>query len=250
MSCSEGYDKIVKFINIKFSYIDMSNKCKRCGADSGKFDLCKDCWVEIQNKLDENINNYKCKLCGSYSGGYSLCWDCRNDFDNGTYIPCIKCGKFKKNDKKLCKKCEEKDKSENMDIIRKKQSELQSDESRDYRKKYPAKYRTTDGHYVRSRGEVMIANFLFRNKIRFIYEKRVCKDGEEYYPDFFLVDQGIYVEYWGSEDKDYVNTKNKKKDFYRKNKLVLIEIDNKDIENLEDQLERKLEEKGISFDWQ
>ena len=228
----------------------MANNCKRCGADSGKYNLCKDCWEEIQEVLDNNINNYKCKLCRKYSGGYPLCWDCRDNFDNGTYIPCIKCGKFKKDDRKLCKQCEEKSKEENIHIIKKRQEELKSDELRDYRRKYDAKYRTIDGHYVRSRGEVMIANFLFRNRLRFIYEKRVCKNGKEVFPDFFLVEQGIYIEYWGSEAKDYVDLKERKKDFYKKNKLLLIEIDNKDIENLDDQLAKKLEEKGISQDWE
>lgn len=228
----------------------MENTCKRCGVGSGKYNLCKDCWVETQEILDNNIGNYKCKLCGNPSGGYSLCWKCRGNFDDGTYIPCIKCGKFKKDDNKLCIQCEEKTKSENIIIIKKRQEEIQSDELRDYRKKYSAKYRTYDGHYVRSRGEVMITNFLFRNKLRFIYEKRVCKDGKEVYPDFFLVDQGIYLEYWGSEDKDYLDLKERKKDFYKRNKLILIEIDNKDIENLDDQLAKKLEEKGIALDWE
>lgn len=96
----------------------------------------------------------------------------------------------------------------------------------------------------------MIADFLFKNKIRFIYEKRVSKNGEEFYPDFFLPDQGIYIEYWGSEEKDYQNLKQKKKDFYRKNKYILVELSNDDFHNLSDQLERELENKGVNLNWE
>lgn len=243
--------KIIEtFINYICDIYYMSKICKRCGADSGDYNLCKDCYFENQEFLGEYINNYKCKLCCKSSGGYSLCYNCRKNFDNGTYLSCIKCDKFKEDDKKLCKQCEEKTKPEPINIIQKKQEEIKSSELRDYRKKFDAGYKTIDGHYVRSRGEVMIADFLFRNKIRFVYEKRVCKNGEEYYPDFFLPDQSIYIEYWGSEDKNYMNLKQKKKEFYRVNKLLLIQIDNQDMPNLSDQLEKKLEKMGICQDWQ
>ena len=109
--------------------------------------------------MDTSINNYKCKLCGKFSGGYSLCYNCRENFDKGIYLTCIKCSKFKEDDKKLCKQCEERTKSENINIIQKKQEEIKSSELRDYRKKFDARYKTIDGHYVRSRGEVMIADF-------------------------------------------------------------------------------------------
>ncbi len=229
----------------------MSNFCKRCGSISGEYSLCKECYFEVQEILETYIDNPKCKLCSKSSGGYPLCYDCREKYyDKGVFIACIKCGKFKQDDKKLCGQCEEKTKSENIDIIKKKQDEIKTSEIRDYRKKYEAKYKTIDGHYVRSRGEVLIADFLFRNKLRFIYEKRLGKSGEEYFPDFYLPDQVIYIEYWGSEDKNYLSLKQKKKEFYRANKLVLIEIYNKDIENLSDQLERELGKKGIDQDWQ
>lgn len=228
----------------------MGKSCKRCGADSGEYNLCKDCYYENQEFLETNINNYNCKICDNPSGGYPLCYQCRENFDTGIYLSCIKCGKFKKDDKKLCNQCEEKTKIENLDIIKKKQDEIKTSEIRDYRKKYEARYKAIDGHYVRSRGEVMIADFLFRNKIRYIYEKRVCKNGEEYYPDFFLPDQGIYIEYWGSEEKEYLDLKQKKKTFYKNNKYLLIEVDNKDIQNLSDQLEKNLEKKGLTQEWE
>ena len=47
-----------------------------------------------------------------------------------------------------------------------------------------------------------------------------------------------------------MNLKQKKKEFYRANKLILIQIDNQDIQNLSDQMEKNLEKMGISQDWE
>lgn len=62
--------------------------------------------------------------------------------------------------------------------------EQNSDEN-DFRKKFEAQYRTKSGHFVRSRAEVIIADWLFNELVVFAYEKRV-PIMDEMYCDFYL----------------------------------------------------------------
>ena len=62
-------------------------------------------------------------------------------------------------------------------------------------------YVTLKGETVRSGEEVLIANFLFTNQIDYIYEKRYVIDTNDqeygqYYPDFFLPKQDIWIEHF------------------------------------------------------
>ena len=55
---------------------------------------------------------------------------------------------------------------------------------------------------VKSYGELEIANFLYENNIKYEYEKEYpvdtrTKDFSQYYPDFYLTDYDIYIEYFG-----------------------------------------------------
>ena len=43
----------------------------------------------------------------------------------------------------------------------------------DHRKNYIAEYRTKDGHYVRSKSELAIDNYLYNNNIIHAYEKKI-----------------------------------------------------------------------------
>lgn len=110
----------------------------------------------------------------------------------------------------------------------------------DYRLRFEAKYRCEDGHYVRSRMEVIIDNWLFNHNISHAYEKRVLnlnmlcdfyikhKNGKEY-----------YIEAWGMEDKVYLSRKEEKIQNYNSNKLNLISIDNNTLLNLDDFMQVK-----------
>lgn len=57
------------------------------------------------------------------------------------------------------------------------------EQKEDFREKFKAEYRTNDGHYVRSRAELVIANWLFAEGIAYAYEKRVPIK-EDVYCDF------------------------------------------------------------------
>jgi phage antirepressor YoqD-like protein len=124
-------------------------------------------------------------------------------------------------------------------------SESNSD---DFRKKFPANLRTPDGHYVRSRAEILIDDFLYKNGIVHAYERRVNID-EDMYCDFYIPTQKLYIEFWGLEENEqYAERKNKKLELYAKYNLKLIEVNNSDIENLDERLASKLRKHNIIVD--
>lgn len=115
-----------------------------------------------------------------------------------------------------------------------------SEEKNNFRDAFPPKYRTKDGHNVRSRGEVMIDDALYYYGVVHAYERKVPIE-EELYCDFFIPSENVYVEYWGMEnDPKYLERKKKKLEIYQKYDLNLIELNDDDISNLDDNLPRKL----------
>ena len=126
--------------------------------------------------------------------------------------------------------------------------------------------------------EVLIANYLFLNDIKYEYEKEykfitADKKHSQYRPDFYLVDYDIYIEHLGFIDRDknvpnwfsndnflsakekYNNDYNWKKDTHRKYNTTLIETysyENKEgvlLENLEKKLKQHdVEIKPLSND--
>lgn len=116
-----------------------------------------------------------------------------------------------------------------------------------FREKFPATHRATDGHMVRSRGELLIDNWLYTEQIIHAYERKVPID-EDLYCDFYLPTGKVYIEYWGLEDDPaYVSRKQKKIALYKSNGLNLIEIRNADISNIDDVLPAKLRQFGIKI---
>ncbi|TKF74941.1 AAA family ATPase [Vibrio kanaloae] len=65
--------------------------------------------------------------------------------------------------------------------------------------------RSLKGDPVKSYGEVVIANWLFRNGINYEYEASYRFDVSteqyrQYHPDFYLPDHDIYIEYYGTDE--------------------------------------------------
>lgn len=113
------------------------------------------------------------------------------------------------------------------------------------REKYEANHRTKDGHYVRSRAEVIIDDTLYDYGLVHAYEKKVPIE-EELYTDFYLPNGKVYIEFWGMEkDPKYLERKKVKKELYDKYELKLIELSDEDILNLDDHLPKKLLKYGI-----
>ncbi|MBK7307641.1 MAG: glycerol kinase [Chitinophagaceae bacterium] len=82
-----------------------------------------------------------------------------------------------------------------------------NDTVEDYRKKYPADYRTKDGHYVRSKAELTIDDSLYLWGIAHAYEKKLPNTTENVYSDFHIPSgngrpKAVYIEYWGMENDE------------------------------------------------
>lgn len=181
-----------------------------------------------------------CQICENKSGFYPLCKDCFRLRDEGKITKCQDCGIWKKDNKPLCYECWLKnDKSEQKKSTHYKYTEIEKEE-KNFRAKFEATFRTEDGHMVRSKAEQIIDNWLYHKGIVHAYERRVPIE-EEVYCDFFIpLGQKIWIEFWGLEKEKYLKRKELKRRFYEQNKKNLIELTDKDIENLDDVMPRKL----------
>lgn len=121
-----------------------------------------------------------------------------------------------------------------------------------FREKFPAQYRTKDGHNVRSRWELLIDNALYEYWLPHAYERKLPIE-EDVYSDFYIPakngTKAVYIEYWGIENQvKYEDRKDVKKSIYEKYHLDLIELDNHHIDNLDDYLPRMLLKYWINVD--
>jgi len=114
----------------------------------------------------------------------------------------------------------------------------------EFRDKFKPKFRATDGHFVRSKAEVIVDNWLYVSKIVHAFERKLPIE-EELYCDFYIPTGKVYIEFWGSDDETYLARKKRKLEIYRKYNLNLIELDDKDVSNIDDKLPAKLLEFGI-----
>ena len=87
-------------------------------------------------------------------------------------------------------------------------------------------YTCLDGHVVKSKGELIIDNYLYLLKIEHLYEKSIKIFGSKIKYDWYLPKDDIYIEYWGYGGKKYEKRKKEKLRLYKKAKLQLISIEN------------------------
>lgn len=114
-----------------------------------------------------------------------------------------------------------------------------------FREKFDAKHRAADGHFVRSKAEMLIDNWLYMAEIVHAYERKLPIE-EDVYSDFYIPTGKVYIEYWGYEnDQKYLARKQKKIDLYKKYGFNLIELQDKDVQNLDDILPRMLLKYGV-----
>lgn len=121
----------------------------------------------------------------------------------------------------------------------------------EHQKMHGSAYRTMNGELVKSGGERMIADYFFRNKIHYEYEKpatdafnrRIAR------PDFYLPDYDIYVEYWGmaatkdgKDRKEYQKGMEWKMAKYKEAGIRFISIYPHEIEILDSIFQKKLKE--------
>lgn len=106
--------------------------------------------------------------------------------------------------------------------------------------KFKPTHRAMDGHWVRSKAEGLIDNWLYMSGIVHAYE-RLLPVEEELYCDFYVPAGKVYIEYWGLEnDPKYKQRKEQKKEIYKKYGFNLIELSDEHIQNLDDYLPKML----------
>lgn len=117
--------------------------------------------------------------------------------------------------------------------------------SNDFRTKFEAKFRSTDGHFVRSKAEMLIDNWLYMAEIVHAYERKLPIE-EDVYCDFYIPTGKVYIEYWGYENEaKYLARKKVKQEIYKKYDFKLIELNDDDVQNLDDVLPRLLLKHGV-----
>lgn len=152
-------------------------------------------------------------------------------------------------------------------------SEFEFNSKREYEKYLTMnKPITLNKELVKSYGEMDIANFLTQNGIKYIYEKEYKLDTRnteygQYYPDFYLPDYNIYIEYFGINRKgqvpSYFSSKGGltptetyqkgiewKRKLHKENNTIMIECYSYEkFEGiLADNLKNKLLENDVAFD--
>jgi DNA helicase-4 len=95
---------------------------------------------------------------------------------------------------------------------------------------------TLNGEVVKSQGEVVIANWLFYNGVRYIYERAYEHETadashRQYHPDFYLPDAKAYLEHWALNERGeppkeflgYMESMAWKRELHREHETTLLE---------------------------
>lgn len=125
--------------------------------------------------------------------------------------------------------------------------------------------RTLKGELVKSLGECLVANYLFRQGINYQYEppyehSTATIQHRQYQPDFYLPDFGVYIEYFGIDRRGntapyvdrqaYLDGMKWKRDLHAEYGTRLIELFHYEMieGKLFDSIDRQLEELEITYD--
>lgn len=124
-------------------------------------------------------------------------------------------------------------------------------------------FRTLNNEVVKSRGEQVIANWLFYNGVKYVYESDYKVDTadaqhRQYKPDFYFPDADAYLEHWGVNEKgepppSFVGYKEGmawKREVHAKNQTKLLETTMADLWSGKafQYLETELPKLGITLD--
>ena len=108
-------------------------------------------------------------------------------------------------------------------------------------------YLADDGHWVQSKTERSIDNWLFHRGIVHAYDYRVQIGSDYLRCDFFLPQSKVYIEFWGMVgNQEYNKRRETKLDLYKRTKLKLMEIFPMDDRVLPEILSAKFGELGIN----
>lgn len=206
-------------------------------TDDGWQYLCSECYnqcLEFTKELDKNykVYQYRDYYYNLKAKIYKL-----TGFENFIKPNTIKliaiakaCGRYAHDDELL--NIVERDVAE---IIKKKKGKDIIEQSNEREviefnvKKNQGEIRGTDGHFLDSDKEKEIDNLLFQLAIPHAIHYQVAEITERaviadwYIP--VLSDKGIYVEYFGMDNSDYIKNRQEKEKLYEKYKLKLIKIE-------------------------
>jgi hypothetical protein len=110
----------------------------------------------------------------------------------------------------------------------------------------PGDYVAEDGHYVRSKAELAIDNWLYKRGLLHAYE-RLIPGQDELKCDFFLPGGNVFIEFWGLTGEPYATRKKRKQAFYAEHRLRLIELAPADVKTLDETLAAALRRFGVQL---
>ena len=126
------------------------------------------------------------------------------------------------------------------------EKELSAKKKAEFHEQFKVEYRAIDGHFLRSKAEMMIDNWLYMAEITHACERKLPIE-EDLSCDFYIPSGKVYIEYWGYEDNPkYLKQKHDKITIYKKYNFNLIELNEFDVQSLDDILPRLL----LKFDVQ
>jgi len=109
----------------------------------------------------------------------------------------------------------------------------------------PSDFRAMDGHTFHSHGEMQICNFLYLQGIAHAHGRRLPID-EEATCGFYLPVPKVYLEYVGADEQiGPTDRRGRKRALYEKHGLPFVEIDEKALAILDDELPRMLLRFGV-----
>ncbi len=210
----------------------MIKNCAICGKPSGMYPLCKDHF-----KLKDEGKVKKCETCGTWYLTDEGCPNCKTvtpTMPQETTVPkltCLICGEDS-NGYHFCRSCYAKYKDRAVDI---RITHCLDTEILDEYGNLTIK--CDDGRKVRSRAEAMISNWLYKEKIRSVYEKTIYytenEENKTLHPDFYLPDNDLYIEYNELTNKPYLKSKEYTKKIYESLGLKVFIMTEKDLQDIE-----------------
>lgn len=114
-----------------------------------------------------------------------------------------------------------------------------------FRQKFEAKHRTLDGHYVRSKGELLIDNWLYLAGVVHAYERQLPIE-QDVVSDFYLPGGKVYLQFWGGDAGEMPQTeRDKVRVVYEQHSFNLIEVEPSELDKLDEVLPKRLRQFGI-----
>lgn len=229
-----------------------NHTCLICGKETfSNWLFCKDCYQEVKNKKQNfDHNRSKAQISSHYFELRDLLKTIKskNDFNETIILMWALSEEFY--DIHGQPYLKDRVKNDILHNTSKIQTFIQNNEGttnfndEDFRNKWPREYRCYDGHYVRSKAEQIIDDWLYNNGIIHAYEKSVFMESDPdaiVLCDFYLPQKDIYIEFWGLEDDEkYTKRKEEKIKLYDENKIKRIDLTEKDIKRIDDIMPRLL----------